>query len=73
MLHLKEDNVEASFTLLGTKLHIPLAHIPEPVLSKGDCVKLWYSEVMIAQFILNCRLYSEVMIAQFILNCRLFK
>ena len=24
-------------------------HVPERVLSKGDCVKSWYSEVMIAQ------------------------
>ena len=56
MLYLKEDNVEAFFTLLGTELHTFVAHIPERVLSKGDCVESGYSEVMIAQFILNCRL-----------------
>ena len=32
------------------------AHMPERVLSKGDCVESGYNEVMIAQFILNCRL-----------------
>ena len=38
---------------------ILLAHMPEQVLSKGDCVNLGlYSEVMIAQFILNCRLFK---------------
>ena len=40
-------------TLLGTELPYPWAHIPERVLYKGDCVKSGYSEVMIAQFILN--------------------
>ena len=29
------------------------------MLSKGDCVESGYSEVMIAQFILNCRLLKE--------------
>ena len=28
-------------------------------LSRGDCVESGYSEVMIAQFILNCRLFKE--------------
>ena len=51
--------MEAFFTLLGTELHTFVAHIPERVLSKGDCVESGYSEVMIAQFILNCRLFKE--------------
>ena len=61
MLYLKEDNVGAFHTLLGTELHVYLwAHlIPEQVLSKGDCVESGYSEVMIVQFILNCRLLKE--------------
>ena len=60
MLYLKEDNVEAfvMITLLGTELPYLWAHIPERVLYKGDCVKSGYSEIMIAQFILNCRLFK---------------
>ena len=34
------------------------AHIPERMLSKEDCDESGYSEVMIAQFILNCRLFK---------------
>ena len=50
----------AFLPLLGTELHVYLwAHIPEQVLSKGDCVEFGYGEVMIAQFILNCRLLKE--------------
>ena len=48
MLYLKEDRAPYLW-----------AHIPERVLSKGDCVESGYSEVMIAQFILNCRLFKE--------------
>ena len=58
MLYFKEDNVEVFFTLLGTELHT-MVDILERVLSKkGDCVKSGCSEVMIAQFILNCRLFK---------------
>ena len=60
MLYLKEENVEAFFTLLGTELHTFGPHIPERMLSKGDCVESGYSEVMIAQFILNYRLSKEI-------------
>ena len=35
------------------------AHTSERVLSKGDSLESGYSEVMIAQFILNCRLFKE--------------
>ena len=59
-LYLKEDNAEASFAFLE-QVSIPLGqtHIPEQVLSKGDRVKSGYSEIMIAQFILNCRLFKQ--------------
>ena len=46
MLYLKEDNGEASFT--RNRAPYLWVHVPERVLSKGDCVKSWYSEVMIA-------------------------
>ena len=34
------------------------AHITKRELSKGNCVESGCSEVMIAQFILNCRLFK---------------
>ena len=45
------------------------AHIPERVLSKGDCVESGYSEVMIAQFILNCRLFKESAKMRIAMSC----
>ena len=59
MLYLKEDNVEAFFHVTRNRAPYLWAYIPERVLSKGDCVESRYSEVMIAQFILNCRLFKE--------------
>ena len=47
------------FHVTRNRTPYPWAHIPERVLSKGDCVESGYSEVMIAQFILNCRLFTE--------------
>ena len=40
MLNLREDNVEASFTLLGTVSSTPLAHIPGQVLPKETVLTL---------------------------------
>ena len=59
MLYLKEDNVEAFFHVTRNRTPYFWANTPERVLSKGDCVESGYSEVMIAQFILNCRLFKE--------------
>ena len=59
MLYFKEDNVGAFFHITRNRAPYLWAHIPERVLSKEDCVKSGYSEVMIAQFILNCRLFKE--------------
>ena len=50
--------MEAVVTLLGTEFPYLWAHIPKRVLYEGDCVKSGYSEVMIAKFILNCRLFN---------------
>ena len=58
MLYLKQDNVEAFFHVTRDITPYLWAHIPERVLSKGDCVESGYSEVMITQFILNCRLFK---------------
>ena len=43
MLYLKEDNMEAFFTYV-TRNRTPYlwAHIPERLLSKGDCVESGY-------------------------------
>ena len=46
MLYLKEDNVEAFFHITWNRTPYPWAHIPERVLSKGDCVESGYSEVI---------------------------
>ena len=51
MLYLKEDNVEAFFTLLGTELH-----------TFGP---IYLSECFPKETVLNLGIYSEVMIAQF--------
>ena len=48
MLYLKEDNEEASFTLLGTELHTFGSMYLNECFPK-ETVKSWYSEVMIAQ------------------------
>ena len=48
MLYLKEDNVGAFFHVTRNRAPYLWAHIPERVLSEGDCVEFRYSEVMIA-------------------------
>ena len=58
MLYLKEDNVEAFFTLLGTELHAFGPMYLSECFPK-ETVESGYSEVMIAQFILNCKLFKE--------------
>ena len=59
MLYLKEGGQRGSFFHV-TRNRGPYlwAYIPERALSKGDCVESGYSEVMIAQFILNCGLFK---------------
>ena len=59
MLYLKEDNVEAFFTLLGTELH-----------TLGP---IYLSECFPKETVLNLGIVKSFMIAQFILNCRLLK
>ena len=60
MLYLKEDNRGSFFHVTRNRAPYLCAHdIPERVLCKGDCVESGYSEVMIAQFILNCSLFKE--------------
>ena len=51
--------MDAFFTFTRNRAPYLWAHIPDQVLSKGDCVDSGYSEVMIVQFILNCRLFKE--------------
>ena len=50
--------MEAFFHVTRNRAAYLWAHVPEQVLSKGDCVESGYSEVMIAQFVLNCRLFK---------------